>query len=122
MCYGTFCTAREVVFIHVDQVDKHALSHLFELHNRANLYSTSGGIWRVYLQSKPFTGANMSVLRLIMTFSPYLRSAMVQFPLKNVNVVCRTALVIPSLFNRRKRLYDDRDLKQEQFVELRLAV
>ena len=49
----------------------------------ANLYSTSGGICRVYMQSKPFMGAKISVLGLILYFPPYLRSAMVWFPLIN---------------------------------------
>ena len=30
---------------------KHALAHSFELHFRDNLYSTSGGIWRLYIPS-----------------------------------------------------------------------
>jgi hypothetical protein len=30
---------------------KHALAHLFGLHIKDNFYSTSGGIWRVYIPS-----------------------------------------------------------------------
>ena len=30
---------------------KHALAHLFELYIRANIYSTSGGMWGVYIPS-----------------------------------------------------------------------
>ena len=57
---------------------KHALTHSFYLHIRANFYSISGGIWRVYIPCKPFMGAKLSVLGLIMSFSPYPRSVMVE--------------------------------------------
>ena len=60
---------------------KHALANSCELHIRANFYSTLGGIWRVYILSKTFMGAKLSVLILITCFPPYLRSAMVWFPL-----------------------------------------
>ena len=42
-------------------------------------------------------GARLSVLGLSMSFSPYLRSAMVQFPLMSDKGVCRTAPATPGL-------------------------
>ena len=61
---------------------KHTLAHSFKLHIRANFHSTLGGIWRVYIPSKPFMGPKMNVLGLIMSFPPYLRSAIVRFLLR----------------------------------------
>ena len=45
--------------------------------------STSGGLWRVLIPSKPFMAAEICVLGLILYSYPYLRSAMVRFPLSD---------------------------------------
>ena len=45
--------------------------------------------------------AKMSVLELVMSFYPYLRSAMVRFPLINDEAVCRTAPATQGLLNIR---------------------
>ena len=42
-------------------------------------------------------GAKMSVLRLVMSFPPYLSSANVRFPFMNDKGVCRTASATPGL-------------------------
>ena len=63
---------------------KYSLTHSFKLHLRANFQSTLGGSSRVYIQSKLFMAAQMSVLGLILSFYPYLRSAMVRFPLSEL--------------------------------------
>ena len=42
---------------------------------------SSGGIWRVYILSKPFMAAKICVLGLSLSSSPYLRSATARFPL-----------------------------------------
>ena len=71
-----FFTDGKVVFIHLDQVDTH-LSFISELTSLV----PQGGVWRVYIPSLLFMGAKISVLGLKMSLSPYLRSAMVRFPL-----------------------------------------
>ena len=74
---------------------KHVLTHSFELHLRNNFYSTSGGLWRVYILSKPFMVAKISVLGLILSSYPYLRSEMVRFPLKMVvSLVCKVSIIL----------------------------
>ena len=78
---------RSSSFIRIKWI-KHALAHSFELQVRANFYSTLGGIWRVYIPSLLFMGAKMSVLGLIISFLPYLRSAMVRFPLSRNPYIC----------------------------------
>ena len=70
---------RSSSFIRIEWI-KHALAHSFELQIRSNFYSTLRDKWRVYIPSYLFMGAKMSVLGLIMSFLPYLKSAMVQFP------------------------------------------
>ena len=59
---------------------KLALNHSLELYLRANFYSTSGGVWRVYIRNYPFMASKMRVLEMIQSSYPYLRSTMVQFP------------------------------------------
>jgi hypothetical protein len=76
---------------------KHTLAQSFKLHIRANFHTTLGGVWRVFIPHKPFMGPGMSVLGLIMSFPPYLRSAMVRF--LSYRAVCRTAPTTPGLLN-----------------------
>ena len=73
---------RSSSFFQIEQI-KHALAHLFELHIKANFYSTSGctgaygeNIYRVSSLREP----ELVCYWLIISFSPYLSSAMVRFP------------------------------------------
>ena len=61
---------------------KHAITHWFEIQHRANFYSTSGGIWRVYILSQLFVAGKISVPGMILSSSPYLRLAKARFPLQ----------------------------------------
>ena len=54
----------------------------------------------------------MSVLGLIMSFLPYLRSAMVRFPLINYEAVCRTAPASPGLLNSRDAMDNSRECQR----------
>ena len=67
---------RSSSFIRIKWI-KHALAHSFEVHIRANFYSSPWRIWRVHI---PFMKAKITVLGLIMSFPPYLRSVIIRFP------------------------------------------
>ena len=63
---------------------KHALAHSFDPHLRANFLSTSRGIWIVLILSLLSIAAKISVLGLIMSSFPYLRSALGGLPLADI--------------------------------------
>ena len=42
-------------------------------------------------------GAKMSVIELIMSFLPYLRSAMARFPLENINLCVTSKYFVPKV-------------------------